>query len=366
MISASRFISTIQKAGFTFFTGVPDGSFRNLIAAFPPYTTMANEGSAIAYAAGYHIATNKTPVVFIQNPGLGNAVDPLTSLTNEDMFQVPMLLLIGWRGQPGVEDGIHQRLIGSFTLNLLENMQIPHIVIDDDNWKSCIENAKRHFKEKSTPYAIVIPKGTFEPMPQIQATDMPELSREEVIRILAKYLDKNDITVTIPGKLTKELRDLKKKMNIPLTHDLLAYGAMGHAGSLALGLAEQSKKRIWCLDGDGSAIMHLGSLATIGAKSPKNLIHIIFNNGVFQTTGNQPTTAPNLSFTAIADVFGYKHSYIISTKEELEEFLKEHKKDIGPLLVEIKINSRARAKFGPVETIPPENKKLVMHSIRSK
>ena len=330
----------------------------------------ANEGSAVALAAGYHLATNNIGVVYMQNSGQGNAVNPLTSLADPDVYSIPMLLLIGWRGEPGVSDEPQHVKQGKITLSLLETLGIPYEILPNKlvPAKESITKAIKYMKEKQAPYALVIKKGTFADYQIITKYEGPslELSREEAIKLIAQQLNSNEIIVSTTGKASRELYEYREGNGKDHSRDFLTVGSMGHASQIALGMAlTKTDREVVCLDGDGAAIMHAGALAIIGTQAPKNFKHIILNNGSHESVGGQPTAGFNINFPAIALACGYKSALTAETAEQLIRQLVILKTSPGPVLLEVKVRKGARADLGRPTITPIENKKSVMESLKT-
>ena len=286
MIQPQAFIEKLRQGGVEFFAGVPDSLLKNLCAYITDNVSRenniiaANEGGAVALAAGYYLATGKTGCVYMQNSGEGNAVNPLLSLMDAEVYRMPLLLVIGWRGEPGVHDEPQHVKQGKVTLSLLETMGIPYAVLDE-NWEGQVVEALRVIQETNGIYALIVRKGTFEEyMLQRESLSSLPLSREEAIQIVVDKLKKDDIVVSTTGMISRELFEYREAKGQGHAHDFLTVGSMGHASQIALGIALQKpKRRVVVFDGDGAMLMHMGGMAIIGDYCPKNLVHIVFNNG---------------------------------------------------------------------------------------
>ncbi len=367
MINCKAFYGCLVKNGIDFFTGVPDSLLKDFNAYImdnaerQKHIIAANEGNAIALAAGHYLATGKFGLVYMQNSGLGNAINPLTSLADKEVYSIPMLLLIGWRAEPGVKDEPQHVKMGKITLGLLETLKI-HYTVLNDNYEEIIKNAVTHMKNEKSPYAIVVKKGVFEEYKlQNKKHTNYELNREEAIKIIVPLLNENDIVVSTTGKASRELFELREATGQGHEKDFLTVGSMGHSSSIALGIALEKPDRIvYCFDGDGAVIMHMGALSIIGQFKPKNFKHIIFNNFAHDSVGGQPTAAFNIDIPSIAKANGYADAFSAETKEEIIDKTSKIKAMNGPVMLEIKVNKGARKDLGRPTRTPIENKEDFM------
>jgi phosphonopyruvate decarboxylase len=373
MIKPSHFIQTLKENNIDFFTGVPD----SLLKEFCAYTLenipekqniiAANEGNAVAIAAGYHLATNKTAVVYLQNSGQGNTLNPLISLTSKEVYSIPILLVIGWRGQPGIKDEPQHQKQGEITEQLLKTMGIEYKILSKD-----VEKAKKQIKElaeksrkEKTPTALIIEKGTFEEYNLQKQQEKYPLKREETLEFITKKLKNNEIIVSTTGKTSRELYEIREKNNQTHEKDFLTVGSMGHSSSIALGIALQKPNRqVIIIDGDGSAIMHMGALAINGSTNLKNLKHIIINNGCHESVGGQPTVGNKINLPEIAKACGYKTILKAENKEQLEKLLNILIQKEETVFLEIKVKKGSRKDLGRPKTTPIENKESFMKFIQ--
>lgn len=370
MVSVEKVYETFLRNGVDFFTGVPDSLLKNICAYFTDYVApknhiiAANEGAAIGIASGHYMASGKVPLVYMQNSGLGNTVNPLLSLADEKVYNFPVLLMVGWRGEPGVKDEPQHKKQGEVTLSLLEAMKIPYVILDSDEIValSQIRDIAVATKTKSIPHAIVIRKdifGKYE-LQHKSKNDYP-LSREEALKLVVDHLQNDDITVSTTGKLSRELFEYREFKGQGHEKDFLTVGSMGHSSSIALGIAlEKSERKVYCLDGDGAFIMHMGAITNIGDLSPKNYFHILFNNGAHESVGGQPTLAFRLDIPAIAKGCGYKKVFVAANKSEVIRSMEQMTSVDGPVLLEIKVNIHSREDLGRPTTTPIENKNCFM------
>lgn len=368
MISPKDFLEELEKNNMSFFAGVPDSLLKDFCAYLDDHISKnkhiitANEGNAVAIAAGYYMATGKPPVVYMQNSGLGNAVNPLTSLTHKEVYSLPMLLIIGWRGESSTTDEPQHIKQGKVTCEQLDLLDIPYKILDK---LSCphtlIEWAYRKMQKSSSPVAFVIKKNTFsiynnKPKPKLPTF----LLREEALTLLLPLIGDACI-VSTTGKTSRELFELREFFS-EQQRDFLTVGSMGHALSIALGVAlGKPNKKIICIDGDGSLLMHLGALPITGSLSPTNLVHVLLNNAAHESVGGQPTVADKIDFQAIALACGYTAYAMASTAPELEASWKKLSLQPGPVMLEVRIKTGSRKNLGRPKTTPIENKREFMH-----
>ena len=372
MIRPQFFYDTLVSYGIDFYAGVPDSLLKNLCAYITDHTDAthniiaANEGGAMGLAAGHYLATNQIPVVYMQNSGEGNIINPLASLTDPDVYNIPVLLVIGWRGKPGIHDEPQHVKQGKVTTGLLNVMGIDYTVLskEEDKAEAQIKKAVAYMQATRQCYALVIEKDTFEgyTLQNAENNDLT-MSREDAIRTLAVALGEKDVIVSTTGMISRELFEYRTQMNQGHERDFLTVGSMGHASQIALGIAlAQPERRVWCFDGDGAAIMHMGSLAIVANKAPKNYVHVIFNNGAHDSVGGQPTVGLKINFPIVATSVGYKSVYSVSTKEELQEMLP----NLGeaPVFLEVKVKKGNRKNLGRPTTTPIQNKEALMQFLK--
>ncbi|NQU98259.1 phosphonopyruvate decarboxylase [Candidatus Woesearchaeota archaeon] len=370
MINCKEFYDLLNKHSINFFVGVPD----SLLKYFCAYITdnadegrniiTANEGNAIALAAGHHLATGKYGLVYMQNSGQGNAVNPLVSLADPDVYSIPMLLIIGWRGRPGIKDEPQHVKQGKITLSLLDTLDIEYEVLPEDieGARKAVKKAVESMQKNSAPYALVIKKGTFDEYKlQNKIETSFDLSREDAVKLVTDSLESSDIVVSTTGKTSRELFEYREELEQGHEKDFLTVGSMGHSSSIALGIAlNKPDRQVYVFDGDGAAIMHLGAMGVIAQQEPKNLKHIIFNNGAHDSVGGQPTVGFQVDLPTIATAAGYKAAYSAETIDEIKNALRKLKEVEGLSLLVIKVNKGARKDLGRPTTTPIENKEAFM------
>jgi len=366
MINTAAFYKHLSAKDVNFYTGVPDSLLKDIstfISDNVPkdnHIIAANEGASVGLAVGYHLATGKLPLVYMQNSGFGNAMNPILSIADEDVYGIPMLLMIGWRGEPGLKDEPQHIKQGKVSEDLLKVMKIPYEILDkNSNITLVLDKAINIASEGSKPYALLVRKNTFEKYKskQIEAS-VYELNREGAVKLIIDSLDKKDIVVSTTGKTSREVFEYRESLNQNHENDFLTVGAMGHTSSIAIGIAiEKQTQNVYCLDGDGSVIMHMGSLAIIGMmKSIENFKHIIINNGAHDSVGGQPTVGLNINLPEIAKASGYTYAETACTTEEIKEKLISLSSHKGRAFLEIKVNKGARKDLGRPTTTPKENK----------
>ncbi len=370
MIRPQFFIDELGKYGINFFAGVPDSLLKNICAYIQDHldekhnVITANEGGALGLATGYHLATGKIPVVYMQNSGEGNIINPLASLTDKEVYNIPVLLLIGWRGRPGVHDEPQHIKQGKVTTSLLDTMNIKYDILskNEDTAQQQINKAVDFMTTTNEIYALIIEKDTFD-IYQLQNIEKNNLtmSREDAIKAVTASLAPKDIIVSTTGMISRELFEARVVWNQGHERDFLTVGSMGHASQIALGIAlEKPDRRVWCFDGDGAVIMHMGSLAIIGNKSPENLVHVVFNNGAHDSVGGQPTVGLKIDLPTIAKAVGYKTVMTVDNETQLANILRDIKMKPCPAFIEIKVKKGNRKDLGRPTTTPIENKTALM------
>ena len=375
MIRPSFFYNLLSEYGIEFYAGVPDSLLKNLCAYITDNADKknniiaANEGGAIGLAAGYHLATGGIPVVYMQNSGLGNTINPLLSLTDKEVYNMPVLLVIGWRGEPNVHDEPQHIKQGKVTIPLLDCMGIRNeIIADNENdLQTQIANAVNYMKTTNEVFALVDKKGTFDSykLKNNRQYDYA-LEREEAIQMVAASMDKKAVVVSTTGKISRELFEYRENSEHAHHRDFLTVGSMGHASQIALGIAlNKPDRNIYCFDGDGAVIMHMGSMGIVGEMAPKNFFHIVFNNGAHDSVGGQPTIGLNIDIPNIAACCGYKKVISVEKREELQEILTSLAANEGPVLLEIKVKKGSRDNLGRPTTTPIENKTALMDFIQN-
>lgn len=376
MIRPSYFYDLLEQNDIRFFAGVPDSLLKNLCAFLTDNVEKrnniiaANEGGAMGLAAGYYLSTGKIPVVYMQNSGLGNTVNPLLSLTDKEVYNIPVLLIIGWRGEPGVHDEPQHVKQGKLTLPLLETMGIRHEVLTDSeaDLSAQIKRANDYMLQTKESFALVVRKGTFADY-KLQNTVQSgyTLAREEAVQLVAGAMQPSDVVVSTTGMISRELFEYRTAQGEGHERDFLTVGSMGHASQIALGIAlNQPQRNVYCFDGDGATIMHMGSLSITGGMQPDNYYHIVFNNGAHDSVGGQPTVGLNINLTAIAKSCGYRTVVSVDNADDLQKALTTLTRQPAPVLLEVKVKKGARKDLGRPTTTPVQNKEALMDFLLKK
>lgn len=372
------FYESLLNLGVNFYSGVPDSLLKSFCyfvndnANKENHIIAANEGSALALALGHHLSTGEVPLVYLQNSGLGNLVNPLLSLTHNQIYSIPGILMIGWRGEPGIPDEPQHIKQGAITLDLLKIMDIPYKIFGSDMPKdqviSDLRTSVSKSKKENRIYAVVIKKNFFEKYnPKKESIPPFEMTRERAIELVASNCNPEDLIVSSTGLPSRELHEYRKKNKLDHSKDFMVVGGMGYANQIALGISiSQPNRKIICLDGDGALIMHMGSLTTIGTSNQSNLLHIILNNGAHDSVGGQKTTALDINLSMIAKYAGYKNNFSVSSEKEVIEILSKNNELEGPSFLEIKIKKGWRTEIGRPTKSPKENKINFMLNLSKK
>lgn len=370
MVSPKFFIDTLKSFDIDFFAGVPDSLLKNICAYITDNLPVeqniiaANEGGAMGIAAGYHLATGKIPVVYMQNSGEGNIINSLASLTDKEVYNIPVLLVIGWRGRPGVHDEPQHVKQGKVTTGLLNTMGINYAILpkDEEGVAKQIKIAADFMKKTNECYALVIEKDTFDSykLQNVEVNDLT-MTREEAIQKVAASIEDSACIVSTTGMISRELFEARTAWNQGHERDFLTVGSMGHASQIALGIALQKPDRkVYCFDGDGASIMHMGNMAITASMKCKNYVHVVFNNGAHDSVGGQPTVGLKIDLCAVAKAVGYVATYSVETMEELEAKLAELKNEEGPILLQVCVKKGNRKDLGRPTTTPIQNKEALM------
>ena len=370
-----RVESLVKIIGSDFYTGVPDSQLKALcnylMATYgidpKHHVIAANEGNCTALAAGYHLATGKVPVVYMQNSGEGNIINPVASLLNDKVYAIPVVFIVGWRGEPGIHDEPQHIYQGEVTVKLLEDMDIAAFIIGKETTDEEVEKAMENFRAilaTGKDVAFVIRKGALTDAPKVEYKNENTMVREEIIRHIVKASGEDPI-VSTTGKASRELFETRVANGQSHKYDFLTVGSMGHSSSIALGVAiNKPEQRIWCIDGDGAVLMHMGSMAVMGANKPKNLIHVVINNAAHETVGGMPTVAGKIDLVAVAKACGYPNAVCVDTFESLDRELEAAKGRNELSLIEVKCSIGAREDLGRPTTTALENKENFMEYLR--
>ncbi len=357
----------VEIIGSDFYTGVPDSQLKALcnylMATYGidprHHVIAANEGNCTALAAGYHLATGKVPVVYMQNSGEGNMINPVASLLNDKVYAIPAVFIVGWRGEPGIHDEPQHIYQGQVTVKLLEDMGIASYIIGKDTSDEEVASAMESFRPllaEGKDVAFVIRKGALTDAPKVEYKNGNTMVREEIIRHIVAASGEDPI-VSTTGKASRELFEIREANGRSHKYDFLTVGSMGHSSSIALGVAiNKPDRRVWCIDGDGAVLMHMGAMAVIGANKPSNLIHIVINNGAHETVGGMPTVASCIDLVSIAKACGYPSAVSVDTFDALDAELAAARSRSELSLIEVKCSIGAREDLGRPTTTALENK----------
>lgn len=379
MLNCTTFYRSLEQAGVHFFTGVPDSLLKPICACITErsapdqHVIAANEGAAVALATGSYLATGNPALVYMQNSGLGNAVNPLLSLTDPQVYAIPMLMMIGWRGEPGVPDEPQHLKQGEVTTSILDTLGIPYAILpdNDDEAHRLVQSMFDRAKQQQQPVALIVRKNTFNPYPapnNATSDSSLSLTRERAIEIILDEISEEDVVVATTGMISREIYEFRENNGQGHDLDFLTVGSMGHSSQIALGLAQSTQdKTVYCIDGDGSVIMHMGSLGIMGQSRAGNLNHIVLNNGKHDSVGGQPTIGFQIDLPAIAQACGYRQSVCVDTEQSLRKALRQSFSSPpfdGPTFLEVQVLPGSRSDLGRPTTTPVENKEIFMAKLR--
>lgn len=359
-----------------FFTGVPDSQLKalcdylmNTFGIDPKHHIIAaNEGNCTALAAGYHLATGKVPVVYMQNSGQGNIINPVASLLNDKVYAIPMIFVIGWRGEPGIHDEPQHIYQGQVTVKLMEDMDIRSFILSKETSEEELTDVMAGFQEelsRGKNVAVIVRKDALTYGEKVTYSNDHTMTREEIIRHIAAASGADPV-VSTTGKASRELFEIREAAGQGHQYDFLTVGSMGHSSSIALGVAlNKPDTKVWCIDGDGAVLMHMGAMAVLGANAPENLIHIVINNGAHETVGGMPTVAAGVDLVAIARACGYPYAVSVSDAESLDRELALARERHCLSLIEVRCSIGARADLGRPTTTALENKQNFMNYLQT-
>ena len=361
----------VKALGADFFTGVPDSQLKALCNYLMStygvdgkhHIIAANEGNCTAIAAGYHLATGKVPVVYMQNSGQGNIINPVASLLNGDVYGMPCIFVIGWRGEPGVHDEPQHIFQGKVTVKLMEDMDIPVCILSKDTTEEELAAQMESFKAllaEGKQVCFVVRKGALAFDGKVKYSNDNTMLREDIVRHIASAAGEDPI-VSTTGKASRELFEIREANGQSHCYDFLTVGSMGHSSSIALGIAlQQPQRKVWIIDGDGAVLMHMGAMAVLASQNPGNIVHIVINNGAHETVGGQPTAMANVDVVAVAKGCGYPNAVSVDCFEALDAALAEARAKNELTLIEVKCAIGARDDLGRPTTTAQENKQAFM------
>ena len=364
MIQTEAFYEALIARKMDLFAGVPDSLLKNLCSCITLRSgterniITANEGNAIGIACGYHVSSGHYGVVYMQNSGLGNTVNPLLSLADRAIYKIPMLLIIGWRGEPGVKDEPQHVTQGRVTPALLDAMEIKYEILEDD-FLPQLDRAAVYMAEEAQPFALIVRKNTFDSFAfKAEKVELP-LSREEALDTILQPLTDRDFIVSTTGKTSRELFELREAKGQGHSNDFLTVGGMGHTSSIALGMAIGSEQDIFCIDGDGSFLMHMGAFAVTGQTAPDNFKYILINNGAHESVGGQPTVAFSIRPEEVLTACGFEKVITARSREEILAGMEELRRG-GKRALIVLTRQGSRDDLGRPTVSPSQNKTDMM------
>lgn len=373
MVNPLTFYNALTESGIDFYAGVPDSLLKPFCLCVAEHTKSkrhiiaANEGAAIGLASGYHLVSGKPALVYMQNSGLGNAINPLLSLADTSVYGIPMIMMIGWRGEPGIADEPQHLVQGGVTMALLDAMGIAHCQLPKETSEAIamLKQIRERTVEENKPVAILISKNTFADYGADDTSNkLVTLTRERAIELILENTNPKSSVISSTGMISRELYELRDKLKQSHDNDFLTVGSMGHCSQIALGVALANKsKQVICLDGDGAAIMHMGSLAITAQAAAPNLIHVILNNGRHDSVGGQPTCGLEIDFATIAKGCGYRSADIVSSESELLKALEALSEAEGPILLDLRIGPGHRTDLGRPNISPKDQKHAFMRHL---
>lgn len=373
-ISPLAFYNTLVRNNIDFFTGVPDSLLRNFCSCIDDnvpegtHIIAANEGNAISLAAGYHMGTGKLPLVYLQNSGFGNAINPLLSLCDPEVYSIPMLVIIGWRGEPGLPDEPQHIKQGKVQIGLLEAMDYPYETISkgEEDFEAKVKKGIDKALDENRPFILLVKKGSFDTYESCKTRlDEGSMTREESLEKILNQLGHDDIVVSTTGRTSREIFELREKNGEPHFRDFLTVGSMGHCSSIALGVAiAKPHRKVICIDGDGAMIMHLGSLSTIGKMKPRNFFHVLINNRVHESVGSQETSSKFIDIQSLVKSNGYRTVFSEKKGLPIENQFRNFLRSVGPAFFEIVVKPGARVDLGRPTENPIENKRAFMNFVK--
>lgn len=369
-MKASRVLSALEHMGIDTITGVPDSTLKQFCDGLQTYEgnlkhyVTANEGAAVGLAIGSYLASGQPACVYMQNSGIGNIVNPLASLANRDVYGVPMLFIVGWRGEPGVKDEPQHVFQGKITCELFDTLTVPYRVIDQntsDEEMDAILDKAGEVLQKGEQYAIIVKKGTFEKEVSYSWDNGNKIRREDALAHIIQGVSKDTVIVSTTGKISRELYEQSNAIYGNHENLFMTVGGMGHASMIALGIAKKRPdKKVLCIDGDGAALMHMGAIPFIAAQAPANFYHIVINNQAHESVGAMPTGCQQTQFALLAQAAGYRDACKLSSPEEIDRIGSRIMQEEGPVMWEIPVTLESRADLGRPKESARENKEEFM------
>jgi len=372
VIEAEDFIRWLDEEGVNFFTGVPDsllkefGTYVHQELPLERHLIAANEGNAVAVAMGYHLRTGSTPLVYLQNSGIGNTVNPLLSLVDPDVYGIPMVLLVGWRGQPGVKDEPQHVKQGRVMTSMLDGMDINWTVVPSDavEARRSVVEAIQDARQRLAPHVLLVEKGTFASVSTLSEPVVDFSTREEAVVEVATAIGTGVPIVSTTGMLSRELFEYRVQNSLDGSFDFLTVGGMGHASSIALGIGLAAPDdEVWCLDGDGALLMHMGAIGVAGDRAPRKYFHVVFNNEVHDSVGGQPTSITAVDIPTLASSCGYVWTGRCETVSEVPSLIESMRATGGPSLLEVRVRPGSRSDLGRPTRTPRESRAAFMTAL---
>lgn len=365
MIYPDKLFSLLSKNDLNFYTGVPCSIYKDLIICLNlnkkvQHIRASSEGEAIGLAAGYYLSTKKVPIVYMQNSGLGNAINPLTSLADKEVYSIPMLLFISWRGEPGVKDEPQHIKMGRILLPLLDVLEVPYLILNPGQVGKQIISLVNKAKKQQRPVALIFKEGQIIKLEGQEEELSSSLTREQVLEVLLEKIGRN-IVVSTTGKTSREIFEIREKHHQGHQQDFLMVGSMGCALSTGLSIKLNTKKKVFVIDGDGAVLMKMGTLATVGSYAPKNFIHIIIDNGAYESTGGQCTSSTTVNWRELVKSVGYRQVVLVNSLASLKKL--DPAKLRSPAAIIIKVIPGSRKNLGRPTTSPLQNRAAFMDYI---
>jgi len=371
MLNTKQYYDFLKELNIDFYTGVPDSLLKQICACISDnekenHIISANEGNAIGLATGYHLSTKKLPLVYMQNSGLGNTVNPIISLASQSVYSIPMLLMIGWRGQPGVKDEPQHINQGAITESLLNTLSVDYEILSDDLEEAKIQTRELAFNamKENRPKALLVRKNTFENYDfkdgNLHSTD---ITREMVLDVLLNSIDDSDYVFSTTGKTSREVFELREKYKQSHNKDFLTVGSMGHTSSIALGFSMYMNNNIVCIDGDGALLMHMGSLPINSSYANDNFKYVLINNYAHESVGGQKTIANKIDFMKLFESVGFNKFTRVTTLEQLKEVLTSSEFKENKYALEVIVKTGSRKDLGRPTIKPKEAKENLMETV---
>ena len=362
MIKIDSLINVLKKNDINFFTGIPDSILIELSRFLQnknkrKHIRATSEGSAISIGIGHYLSTKQVPCIYMQNSGLSNALNPLISITSKKVYNIPLVLIIGWRGSPRVKDEPQHNVKGKITESILKLLNIKYTIVRSGNDLSQFNKIVKNAKKNNNIAACLIEQGTIKKIKKTyNKKNFYKLNKELFLKTLLETLEKNSKVISSTGYNSRELMYLRNKYKLINTKDFYMVGGMGHTASVALGYSLSTKKKTICIDGDGSFLMHLGSIKTAGTFANNNFKYILLNNNSHDSVGGQNTYANNIDFEKLSKSLGFKKFYKIKNNKNLKQNIKRFLKGNNLNFLEVKItNSKIKNLPRPNDLIKIKN-----------